>query len=98
MFVLIKIYFQSIIKLNTVGATKYDHFGTNINWTDALDALLYKGQMSFTGLRKCDHINQMITLTVITLSGFHCNSYFKKLSYSELFLKKDKKGLMKASA
>jgi hypothetical protein len=24
------------------------------------------------GLDQCDHINQMITLSVITLSSFHC--------------------------
>ena len=26
-----------------------------------------------TGLLECDNINRMITLSVITLSGFHCN-------------------------
>ena len=24
------------------------------------------------GLGQCDHINRMITLSMITLSGFHC--------------------------
>jgi hypothetical protein len=33
-----------------------------------------KSQMGFRELSKIDHINQMITLTVITLSGLHCIS------------------------
>jgi hypothetical protein len=71
----------------------------NNNQTKYLVGFLYKGQTGFGDLRTYDHINQMITLTVITLSGgFHYNIYFKMLSYSKLFLKKDKKGLMKASA
>jgi hypothetical protein len=37
--------------------------------------------MSKMGLGHSDHINQMITLTVITLSGVHCvyNSFYNHL-------------------
>jgi hypothetical protein len=33
------------------------------------------------GLGQSDHINRMITLTVITLSGFYCNKIFCILNY-----------------
>ncbi len=39
------------------------------------------------GLGQCDHINRMITLSVITLSGFHCiilYLYTVKLGYNDL--------------
>ncbi len=32
------------------------------------------------GLGQCDHINRMITLSVITLSGFHCSLQCYKVS------------------
>jgi hypothetical protein len=35
-----------------------------------------KSQMGFRDHRKTDHVNQTIKLTVITLSGLHCNTNF----------------------
>ena len=70
----------------------------NNNQTNSLVGFFYKGQMWFGDLKIFDHMTQMITLTVITLSGgFHCNPYFKKQPLSKLFLKKEK-GIMKAFA
>jgi hypothetical protein len=39
-----------------------------------------------TGLLECDNINQMITLSVITLSGFHCTlHYLRNREYFIIF-------------
>ncbi len=47
-------------------------------WIDSIPIQLWKPQM---GLCQINHINWLITLSVITLSGFHC-SFFHWLFYN----------------
>ena len=40
--------------------------------------------MSDSGLGQTDNINRMITLTVITLSGFYCTKHFVKVNVKKI--------------
>jgi hypothetical protein len=59
------------VKLSTVEAAECDHFGTEINCIQLLNDSHNRIIVKFRKLRLNN--KQLITLTGITLSNFHCN-------------------------